>query len=436
MPATFLPAAPISEPRLTAALERLDGLVDWERRARGGGRMRVDVEPARDLLDRLGSPHRGFRVVHVAGTKGKGSVSALIAAGLRSAGVREGVYSSPHVERVQERIRIGGESIADDAMASALERALAAHDEARSAGTAGKEATWFDVLTAAALSAFEAAGIEHAVLECGLGGRLDSTNVVDAELSVLTNVYLEHVEILGDTRERIAVEKAGIIAPGSVVVSAVGPPGDPAADVVGRVAAERGARLIPVEIDPAETIDGRNLRLARSVLDALDVGERSGPGGADLLSPQTVAGARLPGRGERRAVDGVPVLLDGAHVPASLDLLLEGLERGTAPPGRPVVVLGLGRDKDAEGLLKLLVGRVDRVLCTSTGSGPAALPSDLALAGRRLGLEAEAVPAPRTALAMAVESRRNEGWVLVTGSLHLIGELRSATVSPASTPTC
>ena len=190
-------------PRLEAVLERLDRLVDWERRDRStgpAGRMRQSIDPTRDLLERLGSPERSWKSVHVAGTKGKGSVASLIAAGLRGWGADEGVYASPHVERVQERVKIRGAEVESDQLAAALERTLDAREQAVAEDTAAREATWFDVLTGAALVVLTEAGVEWAVLECGLGGRLDSTNAVASTLAVLTSVDLEHTAILGATR--------------------------------------------------------------------------------------------------------------------------------------------------------------------------------------------------------------------------------------------
>jgi len=401
-----------------AALERLDQRVDWESRDRGKkGRMRQTLEPVADLLARLGAPQRSFRCVHVGGTKGKGSVASLIAVGLRRSGARVGVYGSPHVESIHERVLIAGRPIGDEALAGALTAALDAQESATRAGGAASEATWFDVLTAAAFTALAEAGVEWAVVECGLGGRLDSTNVIRSELAVLTNIDLEHTAVLGDTHEAIATEKAGIIEPGSVVVSSVGAGGEGrhrAAEVVARAAQEAGARLVTVNPDPELSIERRNVALALAALGELGIE-------AGILDASAVAEARLPGRLEKRWAGEVPVVLDGAHVPRSLGLVLRDLEEDSDLDGRPAAILGVGRDKDVEGLLKLLVGRVDRVLCTSLGTGPVLSPEALCERACRAGLPAEAVADPVTALEMALQSNP---WVLVTGSLHLIGELR------------
>jgi dihydrofolate synthase/folylpolyglutamate synthase len=149
-----------------------------------------------DLMERLGNPHQGFRSIHVAGTKGKGSVCALIEAGLSRAGLRLR-YASPHVEHITERISFSGKLVDEADMAQALGCVLDAHEAARRVKTFGDAATWFNVLTATAFVMFKDAGVDWAVVEAGVGGRLDSTNVVDAEVAVVTNVGLEHTEVLG-----------------------------------------------------------------------------------------------------------------------------------------------------------------------------------------------------------------------------------------------
>src|SRR5208283_3282076 len=194
---------------LAAAMARLDALTDWERRPRS--RMRVGLEPARDLAARLGDPEKAFRAVHVGGTKGKGSVSALIEAALVRAGLSVGRYGSPHVERVTERVSLQGRDVDPARLARGLDLTLDAYEAARREGTAAAGATWFDCLTLAAFAIFREAGVEWAVVEVGLGGRLDSTNVVNGEIAIVTNIGLEHTEILGSTRAAIAREKVGVL---------------------------------------------------------------------------------------------------------------------------------------------------------------------------------------------------------------------------------
>ena len=382
--------------------------------------MRVSLEPIQALCARLGSPERAFRAVHVAGSKGKGTTAALVAAALRTAGERVALYTSPHLERVQERLTIDGAEVADDALALALERAL----DACEAPEPLCEATWFDVLTAAAFVVVAEAGVELAVVECGLGGRLDSTNVVHGPVAAVTNVYLEHTAVLGPTRLAIAAEKAGIVKPGTTVVAGALAPDDEAAELVERVARERGARCVRVEHAREDSLERRNRRLARAILVEL---ARAEPAFAGRLELPEAAGATLPGRAERRRVGDVRVVLDGAHVPESLELVLRDLAREPELAVPPVVVIGMGLEKNARGLLKALVGRSDRVLCSSVGEGPYRGAAELEGFARELGLAARAVPDPAAALEEAVRVAGTGGWVLVTGSLHLVGALRRST---------
>ena len=252
---------PLSK-RLQGVIEILDGRIDWERRDRGS--MRQDLSPMEDLMARMGHPTRAFRTIHVAGSKGKGSVCALIAAGMTAAGVRVGRYGSPLVERLTERVEVCGREVADDLLAGALEEALEACQAASSAGSPGESATWFDLLTAAAFACFAKQELEWVVVEVGLGGRLDSTNVVHGEVAVITTIELEHVELLGSTRGQIAGEKAGIIDTGAVVVCGP-PPGDEAGDVIRARAEDVGARV--VDVAGAEGITETNRALAGEALE-------------------------------------------------------------------------------------------------------------------------------------------------------------------------
>jgi dihydrofolate synthase/folylpolyglutamate synthase len=424
-------------PALDAVLARLDALVNLERADRSRGTpgaaaiRRVDLEPARDLLARLGAPERRFRAVHVAGTKGKGSVAALVAQGLARAGFQVGLYTSPHVERVHERVQLGGalQAIDDTALAIHLARALDVRDAAVRESTAARDATWFDTLTAAAFDAFAAAGVAWAVVEVGLGGRLDSTNALDGEVCLVTNIDLEHTAILGDTRAAIAAEKGGIFKRGAACLTGVQPGDAEAGDVLERAAAAVGAAL--VRVPQAGPLAARNRALARAVLDALWArGVRAGEKriGGHLLPDGALPG--LPGRLERRLAEGVPVVLDGAHVPSSLRAVLDELEADSELPGFPVAVFGTARDKDLVGLLKALRGRVDRVFCTSTGTGPARTPEELLRGAAELGMAAEAVSSPADALRAALGRAQPDGWVLVTGSLHLVGAVRGLLPPP------
>jgi len=421
---------------LRRALERLERLVDWERRDRRGARL--ELAQVRDLLGRLGQPQERFRAVHVGGTKGKGSVASLVAAALERAGARVGCYTSPHVERVHERIRVAGRELDDPALAEALEAALAARAAALEVRTPGADATWFDVVTAAAFHAFARAQVDWAVVEVGLGGRLDSTNVLSPEVCAITGVDLEHTDVLGDSLEAIAREKAGILKPGVDFVCGAELEGrqGPAGRVLAEVAGALGIAIRRPDPASRGKLSARNRALAHAILDALGERGLAGPGGAparDWLDPETERRAALPGRLERLELGGVPVVLDGAHVASSVSLVLDELG-GTGLPGPPVVVLALARDKDARAVLKALEGRVDRVLSTTLDGGRHVPAADLARLAGQVGIRAVAVPRPEEALQLAVRRAQGGRWALATGSLYLAGALRPA-LRAATRPT-
>ncbi len=412
--------------RLDGALERLDALINWERRDRSD--MERTLAPVEDVLERLGRPQDAWRAVLVAGTKGKGSVSALVAAALGSAGLAVGLYASPHVDRVTERVRVGGEEASRDELAKGLEAALAAREEALAAGTAGGQATWFDLMTAAAFVIFAEREVDWAVVEVGIGGRLDSTRAVDPVVSVVTNVELEHTATLGGTRALIAGEKGAVVAPGGVLLTGIQPDDEEAYPVLERLCAEAQADLIPVP--QRGPVPDRNRALAEAVLNAL--GSRGAldaegkPIWRSHLDAQAVRAARLPARAERFRIRDVPVVLDAGHVAASAHLLLDELERDPELGRKPKLLLALGAEKDAPALLKAFVGRVDRVLCTSVPEGRLLEADDLAELADRSGLEPEAWDDPHEALSEAVaDAAEGGGWVLIFGSFYLAGALRS-----------
>jgi dihydrofolate synthase/folylpolyglutamate synthase len=418
---------------LARAMKRLDALTDWERRPRN--KMRVGLEPMRDLAARLGDPQKSFRSIHVAGTKGKGSVSALIEVALAHAGLRVGRYASPHVERITERVSVQGHDVDEPTLARALDLALNAYEAARNAMTPAANATWFDLLTAAAFIIFAETQREWAVIEVGLGGRLDSTNIVNGEIAVVTNIALEHTEILGDTRAAIAGEKVGILKPGAVLITTLGSD-DEAGRVLQTRVDELGARVKRTRVDPSAAIEQINLALAAAVLGELrrkGVSGRSGkPVGAALLDSATRAAARLPGRMERFDLEvgprRLPVVMDGAHVPFNIGAVLRDLALAPDLSGSCVAIVALAADKDAKGFVAELAGRAATVLFTDLpGSSRGRPPVELQALAESLGLTSEVEPDAKRALKRGLElAARANAWLLVTGSLYLVGALRGA----------
>jgi dihydrofolate synthase/folylpolyglutamate synthase len=426
---------------LTQALARLDALTDWERRPRST--MRVGLEPMRDLAARLGDPQNSFRAIHVAGTKGKGSVSALIEAALAHAGLRVGRYASPHVERINERVSVQGHDVDEPTLARALDRALDAYEAARKAGTPAVNATWFDLLTAAAFIIFAETQREWAVIEVGLGGRLDSTNIVDGEIAIVTNIALEHTEILGYTRAAIAGEKVGILKPGAVLVTTLDTD-DEAGRVLQARADELGSRVKRTRLDASAPIAEVNFALAAAVLGELrrkGVSGRAGvPVGAALLDAGTRAAARLPGRMERFDVGfgprRLPVIMDGAHVPFNIGAVLRDLALVPDLSAPCVAIVALAADKDAHGFVAELRGRASTLVFTDVpGSSRGRSPTELQALATSLGLMSEVEPDASHALERGLElATQANAWLLVTGSLYLIGALRGAVGEAAPIP--
>jgi dihydrofolate synthase/folylpolyglutamate synthase len=431
---------------LPEILSKYDGLVDWELRDRSA--MNVDLAPLRDLLHRLKNPQKQFRTIHIAGTKGKGSVGALIEAGLDRAGVVCGRFSSPHVERITERITFGGKEISEHMLATVMKHAWLTREAAMLQATPGHNATRFDLETLAAILAFVDARVTWAVVECGLGGRVDSTNVIDGEVCVLTNIGLEHTAVLGTSHSAIAFQKVGILKRGATMITGVAPD-SAAGQVVSEEARKFDCPLVFCSSRADETIAEINTRMAKMVLD--EIGRRGfttpdskfskRPIGGWLIDEETRLRACLPGRMEHfeLPVSAIPtddrncksaftpVILDGAHVPFNLAAVFHDLARIPELSGFRAVVFGTGRDKQAFEMLDLLSqNRMDVVICTrSTAGSPAWAPADLRRFAEELDLAAEDLPQPRDALMRASALAGGRGWILVTGSFRIVGEIRS-----------
>jgi dihydrofolate synthase / folylpolyglutamate synthase len=355
---------------MPSAVEYVESLSPWPKDGFG-------LERIRALLASLGDPQLRYSSIHVVGTNGKSTVTRTIEALLAGAGLSVGSYLSPHVRGWSERIRVGREEADFEA---AIERVRAEAERV--------DATQFEVLTAAALTAFAEAGVDVAVVEAGLGGRHDATNVLRSPVQVLTNVALEHTEVLGTTREAIAAEKLAVVQPGAVVVL-----GEPEWEPLAR---ENGAGQIVVA--------GRsNLALGLAAAEAF-LG-RPVDGHVDV---------RLPGRLERLNEDPLEIW-DGAHNLAGLGYLLPRL-----PTARYVVVASILADKDVDGMLAALSVLGDLLVATSSSNERALSAVDLARRAAPFFNRVEPVAGPARALAHA---RASGEPVLVTGSLYLLADL-------------
>jgi dihydrofolate synthase/folylpolyglutamate synthase len=394
--------------------------------------MRFGLDRMHRLLNVLELPRVSYPTIHVVGTNGKSSTTRMIAALLEREGLRTGCFTSPHLLSYRERIRIDDREIAPERFAAAVARTIHAADMVdRTASPDGDVVTQFELLTAAALIEFESAGVDVAVLEAGLGGRYDATNVVDSVVAVLTNVGLEHTRYLGPTVTHIAREKLDVVRPGSTLV--VGATIDPAALALARAtAADRGATLAVAsdEADFALHAGGGYQRLnfaaARAAAKAF-LGRELEPAKVAAVAAALV----VPGRFQ--VLDGVPVtLLDGAHNDGGIEALAQSLP-AFAAGRRLVAVVSILDDKDAAGMLTRLLRHCDAIVCTACTS-PRALPAaTLASLIEQIGGTAATVVAePHAALTRARELAGDDGVVLATGSIYLISDLLRAPGSRGS----
>ncbi|HEX2166654.1 MAG TPA: folylpolyglutamate synthase/dihydrofolate synthase family protein [Longimicrobiales bacterium] len=405
------------------------------------GGIRWGLERTQRLLASVGDPHRSFRTVHVGGTNGKGSVAAHVDAVLRHSGHRVGLYSSPHLCTFRERVRIDGAAIREAALLDAAERLWPA--------VRSEDPSFFEATTALAFLALAEAGVDVAVVEVGLGGRLDATNVIEPDVTVLTNVSLDHVQLLGPTIDAVAREKAGIIKAGVPVVT--GEMEGDAAEIFRAAAQTAGAPLRGVAgsdvRDVATAVDGTEFTLdatgwgelhlrtplagrhqalnAALAVHALDVASGLRPD-ADAVV-QGIARVRWPGRLQVERAGDVTWIFDVAHNVAGVEALVAAI--GTLPFPRPVTALvGVLGDKDWRNMLAPLHEAVEHVVLTSPPTAPADRswdPADALAAAPSAHAEIRMsfTEALERVHALALEGG---GSVVVTGSFHTVGDALAA----------
>jgi dihydrofolate synthase/folylpolyglutamate synthase len=392
------------------------------------------------LMSRLGMPQTRYRTLHIAGTNGKGSTAAMAAAVLQAAGYRVGLYTSPHLVEFRERIRVNGEMIAELQVAQLTEQLQVLCQPDLSP-------TFFEYTTAMAFQHFADSEVDVAVLEVGLGGRFDATNVVAPMACAITTISLDHQEYLGTTRSSIAFEKAGIIKPEVPVV--VGRLDDDAWETIEQVARERQAPMFRLDKDfrtEGKTpqrfsyrglgvqYDGLTCALeGRHQLDnaacALALLGAAAPQGITVAAEAVRAGLRAVNwAGRLEVVDRRPtILLDGAHNPAAVKALADYLACGDRSyRSHPIVlVLGMMRDKDHRGFFEPLKGLVDEVVLTQADLPRAATALELQASLEDLLPRTHVVPSPGDAMALAKQLATPDGLVCVTGSLMLVGECKA-----------
>lgn len=402
--------------------------------------MRLGLERIEALLDRLGEPHRRFASVHVAGTNGKGSTAAALASILTKAGLRTGLYTSPHLVRPEERIAVDGVPIASEEFVELVARVRPLVDELG--------ATFFEAITAMAFVYFAERKVEVAVVEAGLGGRLDATNVLHPLLSLITSIDLDHVEHLGATVREIATEKAGIIKPGVPCLTSAA--NAEALQVLRRITKSRKApfqtvaevfRVTDVELgQEATSFSLVNERVAFRGLRSPLVGEHQvsncalAVSAACLLShhdaritPTAIRAGlentRWPGRLQKIA-ERPTMLVDVAHNPAAVRCLTSAMKLFAYR--RLLVVMGVMRDKDYRAMVTALAPLASVAIAVAPAT-PRALPAqELAAAFRAHGVHVHEADSPRTGIALARRLASAEDLVLCTGSHYTVGEVLAA----------
>jgi dihydrofolate synthase/folylpolyglutamate synthase len=384
--------------------------------------MRFGLDRMRRLMTALGHPERSFKSIHVVGTNGKSSTTRMIAAILAHHGLGTGAYLSPHLVSFGERIRIDDDDLTPSEFGAAVGRAAHAAELVDRSLEDGDRVTQFEALTAAAYSELARRHVEVAVIEAGLGGRYDATNVIPSSVQVLTSVGLEHTRWLGPTLTDIAGEKLDVVQPSGTLVLGAGL--DPAVVAVAeRVCRERGAKLVRAGVDPgvpvaaAGVFQRHNFALARLAAEAF-LGE---------LRPDAVAAAaaqvRIPGRLQQIGSDPL-TLIDGAHNPDGMRALADSLPELVAGHHPVVAVVSILDDKDAAGMLASLMAVCDALIFTSSQNPRALPPPTLQSLARQLhGPASEVVPDPRRALARGRELAGSAGVVIAAGSLYLLADL-------------
>ena len=426
-----------------SALDYIYGFTDYEKVPGSSYSADFDLRRMEDLLERLGKPHQVARSVHVAGTKGKGSTVAMIAAVLGAAGYRVGLYTSPHLHTLRERIRVGNDLISEEEVGDLVEK-LSPEVDAVNLRDAYGQLTTFEVLTALAFAYFERKGVEFQVLEVGLGGRLDATNVVNPAVCVITPISLDHTEVLGDSITAIAREKAGIIKLGSTVVSALQSP--EAMAVIEEVCQEKRASLLRVGSDI--TWQGKAYNLWRQSLEvrgrrgrhhitipllgdhqlenattAVAVLESLSDSGF-IIPPESIpvgmARAWLPGRFQILR-HRPTVVVDGAHNADSAKRLRETIAKYFVP-GHLILVIGVCVDKDIAGIVKELAPISGTVVATRAHHPRAISPDALAARFLVWGVETIKTQTVASAIEYALGVAGENDLICVTGSFFVAAE--------------
>lgn len=425
------------------ALDFILSFADYERIPRSG--VVWDLARIEKLLERLGKPQYAAKSVHIAGTKGKGSTSAMIASILTHAGYKTGLYTSPHLLSITERIQVDGQLIPEEAFARATELMKPDVEWVNRFGGLG-ELTTFELLTALAFVYYREIAVDYQVMEVGLGGRFDATNVVKPEVCVLTSISYDHMDVLGDTLDKIAAEKAGIIKSGSTVVCA--PQFPEAMAVIEKVCREKGARLIRIGNEVTWqlkdfNIDGQSFKLkglirdydlcipllgeyqlenAASAVTAAEV--LSSLGTKKVASDSIAAGlaqVRWPGR--LQVLRRKPwLIIDGAHNAYSARRLVEALRKYFSF-ARAILIFGVSTDKDIGGMVVELAPLTSELIVTASHHPRAAKAALLVDEFSKVGIKPQVAENVASAVDIALATAKPDDLICVTGSIFVIAQV-------------
>jgi dihydrofolate synthase/folylpolyglutamate synthase len=429
-----------------AAIEQLNRMTPELYSAPGRPRRKFSLDEFRTLLGALGNPQESFKSVLIAGTNGKGSTAATLSSILSSSGVRTGLYTSPHLERVNERMRVNGAEIEDESFANLFFRVVEVAEDLVQSGALPHSPSFFEILTAMAFLHFVEAKVEIAVLEVGMGGRLDATNAVDPLLSVITDISLDHTEWLGSTIAEIAQEKAGILRRGGTLITL--PQHPEANQALGEVAVGLQVRGVsatefmpPLGVDPGapywiealgEAIEVRSplwglhqqRNLALAVAAAVELASKHG---VPITAQSIAVGIRntcWPGRLEEFSLHGTKWILDVAHNPAGAWALRSALNALCGEGRRRTLIFSCLRDKPVKELAQILFPLFDEVILAPIQSLRAAPLADLQAAARETGTAARTADSIERAMQEGLQGSQH-GVVVVSGSVYLVGEARS-----------
>lgn len=432
----------LTDSRYQQALDYIYSFIDYEKEpAKPRGPARYDLRRIEELLARLGDPHLKARTVHVAGSKGKGSVAVMVASVLTAAGYTVGLNTSPHLHTFNERIRIDGKLIADQEVAALVEKLRPEVEAVNEKATYGRLTT-FELITVLAFCYFALKEVDFQVIEVGLGGRLDATNVVQPEVCVITSISFDHTEALGNTLAEIATEKAGIIKPGCIVVTS--PQVDEVAGVIEQTCLGCRAELVKVGSDvtwesigfdsrqQSFRVKGRlgsyqlsipllgqhQLENAATAVAALEVlAEKGFHISADNITDGLV---RVSWPGRLQVLSRRPwLVVDGAHNLDSARKLRQSLEQ-YFDFERAILIIGVSLDKDLAGIASELLPLFDKVIATHS-IHPRAMPTDSVVAElRRHGVEASVTEDISVALPLALTMAGEKDLICVAGSLFVV----------------